>query len=297
MNYFKSIIIALLLISINFSFSQTNSLKKDIEQLIKTKRAEIGVAISLLEGNDTLTINNEKHYPMLSVYKFHLALAVLDQVDKGIYSINQKIFIKNHDLKSDKRGPLKEKYPKGNIELTLGEILTYTISKSDNNSCDILFKLIGGTKEVDDFIHNLGLKEVSIKKTEDQMRKSWNNIYKNWTTPFAAIQLLEKFYKKQILTDKNYEFLLGTMINSSNDPKRIKGMLPEGTIVAHKTGSSGKNEKNITAGLNDIGIVNLPNGKHFAIAVFVSNSKEDDETNAKIIAEITKLVWDYYIKQ
>ena len=75
---------------------------------------------------------------------------------------------------------------------------------------------------------------------------------------------------------------------------RIKGQLPTGTLVAHKTGTSDTNEQGVTAAVNDIGIVTLPNGKHFAISVFISNSKEDNETNEKIISGIAKLTWDYF---
>jgi len=75
---------------------------------------------------------------------------------------------------------------------------------------------------------------------------------------------------------------------------RIKSQLPPGTIVADKTGSSDTNKEGITAAVNDIGIVTLPNGNHFAICVFVSNSKESETVNDKIIADISKLAWDYF---
>ena len=65
-------------------------------------------------------------------------------------------------------------------------------------------------------------------------------------------------------------------------------------IVAHKTGSSGTNKEGLTAAVNDIGIVFLPNGKHFFISVFVTNSKENAETNEKIIADIAKATYDFY---
>ena len=86
------------------------------------------------------------------------------------------------------------------------------------------------------------------------------------------------------------------MVNTSTGPNRLKCQLPITAILGHKTGSSGANDNGLTAALNDIGIVTLPDGKHFAIAVFVSNSKEDFETNEKIIADISKIIWDYLIK-
>ena len=84
------------------------------------------------------------------------------------------------------------------------------------------------------------------------------------------------------------------MVETTTGPKRLNGLLPKGTIVAHKTGSSGADDSGITAALNDIGIVTLPDGRKFAIAVFVSNSKENEETNERIIADISKMAWDYF---
>ncbi|MBA4057716.1 MAG: hypothetical protein C0490_23580, partial [Marivirga sp.] len=77
--------------------------------------------------------------------------------------------------------------------------------------------------------------------------------------------------------------------------KRIKGLLPAGTKVAHKTGTSGSNKEGLTAAVNDVGIVTLPNGKQYAIVVYVSNSTKDGTTLEGIIAEISEIAWDYFV--
>jgi len=84
------------------------------------------------------------------------------------------------------------------------------------------------------------------------------------------------------------------MTKASTGANRIRGGLPQGTVVADKTGSSNTSPQGITAATNDIGIVTLPNGEHYIISVFVSDSKENNETNEQIIAEISKLAWDYF---
>ncbi len=63
----------------------------------------------------------------------------------------------------------------------------------------------------------------------------------------------------------------GLMTETTTGTKRIKGLLPNGTVVAHKTGTSAT-VKGVTAATNDVGLVTLPNGRHLAIAVFVSDS-------------------------
>jgi beta-lactamase class A len=273
-----------------------DSLKTKIERISEKAMGNVGVAVICLEDKDTLTVKGDNRFPMQSVYKFPLALAVLDQVDKGILSLNQKIFVQKEDLLPETWSPLRGKYPDGNVNLTLDELLTYTVSASDNNGCDILFKLLGGPRIVNEYVHGLGIKDISIVATEEEMHKDWNVQFTNWCTPTAMGNLLNKFNKGEILSQKSTKFLRRIMEETSTGPKRIKGLLPAETIVAHKTGSSGRNEEGIMGALNDVGIVTLPNGNHFAIVVFISNATADENVCENIIAEITKVVWDWYVE-
>jgi beta-lactamase class A len=290
----------LLLIIISLSiwasaFSQTDNIRRKIEDISVSKKATVGVAVLGLENKDTFSINGNVHFPMQSVFKFHIALAVLDAVDKGKFKLKQKIFIKKTDLLPNTWSPLRDKYPNGNVYLTLSEILRYTVSQSDNNGCDILIRLVGGTQVIDNYIHGIGIKDFSIKTNEEEMHKDWNVQFTNWTTPIAAVEALKTAFEKKILSSKSHKFLWKTMFETSTGKNKIKGQLPIGTQVGHKTGYSGANSQGLTAVTNDIGIVTLPNGDHFAISIFVSMSTEKEEVNDRIIADITRAVWDYFI--
>jgi beta-lactamase class A len=293
------LIISMIFFQVAAAFPKTNTdnLQLNIENYIRTKKANIGVAIKGIETGESILVGNAAHYPMQSVFKFHLVLAVLHQVDIGYLSLDQKILIKKSDVMLKTWSPLRKKYPEGNIELTLGEIIQYTVLQSDNNCCDILFRLVGGTGKVNEYIHNTGIQDVSIKATESEMGKAWDVQYTNWSSPEAAVDLLVKFYNGKLLSVKSYNFLLNLMIDTATGEKRIKGSLPVGTVVAHKTGTSGINGNGMTAATNDIGVITLPNGNHFAIAVFVSDSYEKNEVNEKIIAEISGMAWDCFTKE
>ncbi|MDZ7897283.1 MAG: class A beta-lactamase, subclass A2 [Arcicella sp.] len=280
-----------------FTFAQLSTLKNKIQNITKDKKAIVGISILNLNGGDTLTFNNQHHFPMQSVFKFHLALTILDLVDKGKFTLNQPIFVKKSDMLSDLYSPMRDKYPAGNIRLPLSEIIKYTVSQSDNSGCDLLFKLIGGTEVANQYIHNLGINDLAIKNPEVEIQADWSIQYENWTTPTAATKLLESFYKKNILSKNSYDFLWKTMVETSTGLNKIKGKLPKEAIVAHKTGYSGANKEGMVAATNDIGMVVLPNGKKFAIALFVSDSMENEKTNDGIMADITKVVWDYYTGQ
>jgi beta-lactamase class A len=282
----------LLIVSVNV-FAQKNDLRKKLQTIVSAHAATIGFSLTDLQNGDTLTINGGKHLPMQSVYKFHLALAILNQVDQGKLKLDQKILVKKSDLLPGTWSPLREKYPNGEVLIPLSEILSYTVSQSDNNGCDLLFRLIGGPAKVNRYIHSLGIKKVAVTATEEQMHQNEQVQFTNWTTPAAATQLLKLFYDKKILSKTSYEFLWKAMTETSTGPNKIKGLLPAGTLAAHKTGNSGANKSGLTAATNDIGIVTLPDGKHFAVAVFVSMTKEDEKTTDSIIAELTKTSWDY----
>ena len=288
-------IFTLLSLIIYSGFSQKSVLQNKINQIVKTKRAIVGIGILDFESGDTLTLNGKGHFPMQSVFKFHLALAVLNQVDKGNFTLNQDIFVSKADMIPNLYSPLREKYSEGNINLPLNEIIKYTVSQSDNVGCDRLFKLIGGTEKANKYIHNLGVKDVQILDPEARIQNDWSLQYKNYSTPFAAVQLLQKFHKEHILSKSSQDFLYKVMVETTTGPNKIKGLLPREAIVAHKTGFSGKNKDGLTGATNDIGIITLPNGKQFAIAVFVSDSMEDEKTNDKMIAEIALAAWDYYL--
>ena len=291
------LVLCLLLISINSLAQQRKQdLKKTIETIAGKHTAKIGFAVIDLQNGDTIGFNGRVHYPMQSVYKFHLALAVLKQVDEGKLKLDQQILVKAKDLLPNTWSPLRDKYPQGNVYIPLAEILSYTVSQSDNNGCDILFRLVGGPAKVNQFIYGIGLKDVVIVATEEEMHLDEKVQFKNWSTSFSAVQLLKMFYDKKILSKSSGDFLWDIMVKTISGPNKIKGLLPKGTIVAHKTGSSGVNSAGVTTASNDIGIVALPNGKHFAIAVFVSMTKEEEKVTDQIIAECSKAAWDYFSK-
>lgn len=279
------------------TFGQTNELRHKIEQIILQQKAHVGVAIYGLNSNDTLSFNGNRHFPMQSVFKFHIALAVLNQVDKGVLSLNQEIYISKSELLPNTWSPLREEYPNGDIKLPLSKILEYTVSKSDNNGCDILLRLVGGTSAVQKYIDSIVIDNFSIQASEEDMTKGWNVQFTNWTTPLSAADVLKKFCNREILSTSSFEFLWKVMKETTTGVNRIRGRLPKETIVAHKTGTSGTNEEGVSAAVNDIGIVVLPNGTKFVLCVFVSNSKESTEGDEKVIAAIAKEAWDYFVSK
>jgi beta-lactamase class A len=107
-------------------------------------------------------------------------------------------------------------------------------------------------------------------------------------------QLLRKFYRGEVLSAKSTAYLREIMERTTTGPGRIKGLLPKETVVAHKTGSSGADEKGLVAATNDVGVVTLPDGRHIAVVVFVSDATAEEKACEAVIARVAKAVWDAY---
>lgn len=292
----KKLTLLFILISF-FTFAQKAELKKEISKITEGKKATI--AVSVLGIDFPFQYNNEnaeKKLPMQSVFKFHIALAVLDLVDQGKLSLDQKVFIKKSELLPNTWSPIREKYTEGNLELPLSEIIEYTVAMSDNIGCDVLLRLIGGPKVVNDFIISKGVKDTQIIYNEELMQTAWRNQYENYTTTKFATKLLMDFYNGKVLSKKSTEFLLGVMYRTSTGLNKIVEQLPKSAKVAHKTGSSGRNEDGLIGAENDIAIITLPNGKSYAIAVFVSDSTESYDVTCKLISDISKVVFENFSK-
>lgn len=287
------IFISLSLITLQATAQTNIPLRQEIQDIIQDKKATVGVAI-IFDGTDTLTVNNQYRYPTMSVYKFHQTLAVLDYLNKHNLPLEQQVYVSKSALLPETHSPLRDKKPEGNFYMPIKELMQYSVSQSDNNACDILFNFLGGTVPVEQYIKNLGIQQIAITKTEQEMSEDFDNQYGNWTTPYAAVQLLEIFLQQKLFASNYKIFLSDALIQTSTGKDKIKGLLPSGTIVGHKTGMSSRNSNGVKAGDNDLGFIKLPNNKNLSIAVFIVNSTEDDRTNAEIIAQISKAAYDYF---
>lgn len=295
MKIVSALIFATLFLVSHTGFVQTASsgmdeLKKELNKLIEPFDANVGVAVTHIETSDTLSINNAYQYPTQSVYKFTLALAVLNQVDQGNLTLGQEIHISKDDLHLNTWSPLAKEFPEGDIDMTLGTLLVFTVSHSDNNTCDILFNLLGGPIEVEKQMRAWNFTDIAIQTTEAEMHIDGEVTQKkNWCKPVEMNKILADFFNGKLLSKESTGALMRMMIVSANSEKRIKGKLPQSIVTAHKTGSGIKV-------VNDVGIVTLEDGTHLVISVFVCNSQEKFEDTEKLISKIAWAAFRHYSK-
>src|SRR5215471_21213184 len=270
-----------------------SGLAGQFEKIASAANGRVGVAVQLLESGEMAELHGDEHFPMHSVYKLPISMAVLQRVDRGELKLDQHVKVEPSDLvRTGMYSPVRDKYPAG-TELTIAELLRYTICESDGSTSDVLMKLIGGPSSVMAFLKEIQVPDIQVVNYEKEIGRDWETQYRNWATPKGALALLVALQSKRGLSSESQALLLKLMTESIPGAKRLKGELPAGTVVAHKTGTGGTRD-GITSATNDIGLITLPDGRHLAIAVFITDSKADDATRDAVIAKISKTIWDIW---
>src|SRR5258708_19464427 len=174
--------------------SQNTPLQDSLRVIAKEAGGMVGVSVLYPERGESLSLHGADHFPMQSVYKFPLAMKILHDVDNGKLSLDSKIHIDKKEWVEGTWSPMRDHYNSGTVDINLREILSYTVSGSDNIGCDILFRVAGGPGEVNDYIHQLGIKEIAIATTEADKATHWAVPLKNRFTPTSLAPLLNLFF-------------------------------------------------------------------------------------------------------
>jgi beta-lactamase class A len=272
-------------------FAQT-ALQQQVRTIAADAHGKVSVACSLPNSTLNCDLEPHAHPPMQSVFKFPLAITALHFVEQGTLSLDQQVrFLPSDRILPHTHSPLQEKYPNANADVPLRELLQLSISESDNVATDIVLRLVGGPSVVTSYINSIGVTGFHLEDGEAGLARDLSAQYRNWFEPAAAVQLLRRMSDNSPLTPEHTQILFDWMKNTSSGSGRIKGDLPAGTIVIHKTGSSGT-RNGVTFATNDIGLITLPDGRRLAIAVFVTDSSADEAARDAVIARIAKAACD-----
>lgn len=273
-----------------------HALQQELSELAAEKDACVGIAV-IIDRKDTVQVNGDKDFPMLSVYKFPQALAVADFCKRNQISLSDTLSIRPDELRPNTWSPLIESYGRIPLRLPIEELLAFSLQHSDNNACDILFHLIGGTSVADSVINGWGFPRIQIKSTENKMHLDTDLCYHNTATPLEMARLLDEFNNTMRMEEREYAAIADLMEACTTGADRIVNPIAlTNAVVGHKTGTGDKNAADRIIAVNDVGYVNIPDGPSYSIAVFVSDSAYDMATTSGIIADISEKVYETIVK-
>jgi beta-lactamase class A len=248
--------------------------------------ATIGYSALHLESGRTLSERGGEQFPMGSVYKFPIALEVLRLVDDGTLTLDQKVTVPVAEF-APGWSPLRDAAAGRPVTHSVGDLLQYMLRDSDNTACDVLLRLSGGPASVTRRMREVGIREIRIDRTEAAIARDIDvpegkaNYWidpRDTATPDAMVRLLVKFLRNEVgLSKASHALAMRHMTETKTGAKRIYSILPEGAVLAHKTGT-------MPGVANDVGIVKTSDGTHIVIAIFTKGQKES--TFAEIEAAI-----------
>ena len=115
----KAVVSGLLLFQ--FLAVSASDLTSDIQEVIKGKNAQVGVAV--LYKDDAVAVNNDAQYPLMSVFKFHITLTVLKKMEQEGIPLTAGVTLGPSDIDTKTRSPMYKKYKSKKITLSYGDLI------------------------------------------------------------------------------------------------------------------------------------------------------------------------------
>jgi beta-lactamase class A len=287
----------------------------------------VGVGIVHLETGRSVGFNEKELYPMASVVKVPIALKLLNDIDRGALTLDRELELGPEDFQPGS-GKLGRTIPRTGVKMTVSDLIELMMTESDNSATDRLLMLAGGPQAVTDYIKSLGVGGVRVDRSirqllgehagmapsdvpeigerfgpreygaklravprdvRDAARLNYQADPRDTSTPLEMSLLLAQLAQGKIATPASTEYLLGVITRTRTGVHRLKGMLPPGTIIGHKTGTVGSST-------NDVGIITLPEyAGRIAISVFIKGSNDAGAERERIIAHISRAAYDYFL--
>jgi beta-lactamase class A len=271
---------------------QASNVQAELARIAKSIPGRAGAAVMLVETGERFSVRGTERFPMQSVYKAPIATAVLHEVDSGRLSLDRPVRILASEMPRV-HSPIRERSP-GGATLTVKDLLRAAIVDSDGTASDALLRLVPPA-QVNRFLRSISVTGMSVATTEREMSRDPMAQYRSWATPDGAAAFLAALQRGTGLSARSRARLLQWMGETATFPGRIKGQLPPGTSVAHKTGTD-RTVKGLTRATNDIGIITLPDGRHVAVAVFLADSRASEAEREDVIARIARAAWDHWVR-
>ena len=270
--------------------SAYDDLHKQLCSLTDTFPARVGIAVATDSG-ETLQINGNVPFAMLSVMKLPQAMAVVDALRRSRTSLWRTVDVAPAELAPNTWSPMRNRHPQGG-NFAIAQLLEYSLQLSDNNACDILFSRVADVAQVDAYVKSLGIDGCRVACTEAQMNADVSRCYDNSITPRAAVKLMQTFFEQRG-ADRYSRFLWRTMSDCRTGTNRIPRLIADRVLsVTHKTGTGPLTADGKIMAVNDVGCIMLSGNRHCYIAVFISDARCSMAQCEALIAKVAQLCVD-----
>ncbi|MEE4536919.1 MAG: serine hydrolase [Erythrobacter sp.] len=263
--------------------------ERRIAELADGSKGRIGVAaIDLATGQEIMVLGDQL-FPLASTSKIAVAATYLEMVEQGKYSLTSE-FPLLLPIKSARFSSPAAPVRKGNYMPAI-DLIEIMITRSSNPATDALLAAVGGPAKVNDWMKRQGIEDFSIDRDiATLVRDDGEYDPANWidtrdvASPRAIVRLLEGLYRGDYLSREHRRVLLSAMSRTVTGRRRIVAHMPGEARVSHKTGSLNNTS-------SDVGIIESPDGRAIAVAIYVTGQGSRGAREAKI-ASIARALYD-----
>lgn len=260
----------------------------------------VGASALHLGSGQSASLHGDERFPMASVCKLPIALHILAMVDEGKLSRGGAIEVLPQDVVPHV-SEVAERWPKQK-DFPLDELLQLMVAKSDNTAVETLYRIGGGAAPITARLHGWHVDGIRIDRSERECNRDASASMRRFiadprdtATPDSTVGLLRRLFRGELLSAPSTARAIRILEATSTGPARIKGMLPAGVVVAHKTGTTGT-AGGLNGSMNDVGVITLPNGAgQIALAVYIKGSRRSTEAIEPVIARIARAAFDFWI--
>lgn len=270
-------------------------LRKKLEGIVAKAPGKVGVAVA--GCGDTVTVNNGGKYPMMSVFKLHQALAVADMLEGLKISLDTVIAVRDAELDRQTWSPMLKDYISSDFEISVRKLLEYSITSSDNNASNLLFRRFVTPKETDRFVKGIAADSTfQIQFSEEKMKNDHDLSYQNFSSPLSAALLIKQVFETDVIGSDDQKFIRDCLSTVTTGCDRLGAVCSHGgiTLFAHKTGSGYRNDSGELMAHNDVGYFKLSDGESYSVAVFIRDFSGTEDEASQLIARISEIVYQYY---
>ena len=245
-------------------------LRIKIQESVNNRLKNYSVYVKDFNSPFIMGINETVIFLAASVNKVPIIAALYYFAGKGEIDLDERITIQARDIQDFGTGSIRYN-PPGSV-YAIKTLAKLAIEQSDNTAAYVLGNYTVGLEKTQSLMNIWGLTQTNLinnKTSNLDISKLFEKIYKGEVTNAASTQEMLAFFK-----DTDYE-------------DRLPALLPKDVSVYHKIG-------NEIAIMHDAGVITKGKSTYY-IGVFTSDITDEEETK-KIIAEISKLVYDYISK-
>jgi beta-lactamase class A len=251
-----------------------------LASLERANGGRLGVAILKTATGERAYYRAEERFPMCSTFKFLLASAVLQRVDRHQETADRVVPIPPRPLLSN--SPLTEPHAGG--AMTIGALCHAVITQSDNTAANLLLEAIGGPTAITKFARSIGDPVTRLDRTELSLNEALDGDPRDTTSPAAMLADLQAVFLGGILSTDSRQQVTRWMEASLTGLTCLRAGLPPDWRIADKTGSNGSHTR------NDISVIWPPGHPPIIVAAYITQCYGPDSKREKLLASIGKLV-------